>query len=718
MAGVDIRAVHKHFGSTHVIRGVDIAIADGEFCVLVGPSGCGKSTLLRMIAGLEEIGAGEIAIGGTVVNRVPPKERDIAMVFQNYALYPHMTVRDNMSFALMLAKRTKDDIGARVQKAADILGLAPYLDRYPRQLSGGQRQRVAMGRAIVRDPQVFLFDEPLSNLDAKLRVQMRTEIKELHQRLETTSIYVTHDQIEAMTMADKIVVMRDGIVEQTGGPLDLYDHPVNTFVAGFIGSPAMNMIPGTARTGGRRALRRVRRRRRAAVAARARAPRTASPCCSACAPSIARSASSGLPVQVVVVEPTGADTQLYCRFNGQEVTATIGDRADCHPGDRINLAPDLSARASVRRCDRFAARRHESSDGIGTYRSPQPEEDRMSDIKRRDFLKATAGVAAGTAIGSGSALFAPQAEAQFKLTPEKGAKLRVLRWKRFVQGDEDVWAENTKKFTQTTGIEVRVDAEGWEDVRPKAAVAANVGSGPDIIISTMEDAHMYPEKLVDVSDVANYLGNKYGGWYDAAKAYGMHDKKWVAIMMGAAGQRDRLPRQPGQGGGLRHGAEGPRPASSSCARRSRPRARRRASRSATRPATRAGRTGSCWAHGGKLVDAKNNVVINSPETIAALEYSKQLYETFIPGTLSWLDPEQQQGVPRRAAFAHRERHLGVLRGEDVAGPEAAGDGEGHPARLLPARGRRQGARAEPRVPDDDLQVHEVPERGQGCTCSS
>ncbi len=266
MAGVSIRAVHKRFGSTHVIRGVDVAIADGEFCVLVGPSGCGKSTLLRMIAGLEEIGGGEIAIGGTVVNRVPPKERDIAMVFQNYALYPHMTVRDNMSFALLLAKRSKADIEARVQKAADILGLVPYLDRYPRQLSGGQRQRVAMGRAIVRDPQVFLFDEPLSNLDAKLRVQMRTEIKELHQRLKTTSIYVTHDQIEAMTMADKIVVMRDGVVEQTGDPLELYDHPANTFVAGFIGSPAMNMIPGTARTTGGRGARRVRRRRRAAGA--------------------------------------------------------------------------------------------------------------------------------------------------------------------------------------------------------------------------------------------------------------------------------------------------------------------------------------------------------------------------------------------------------------------------------------------------------------------
>src|SRR5437763_6612484 len=250
MAAVTIAAVEKWFGSTHVIRGVDVAIADGEFCVLVGPSGCGKSTLLRMIAGLEEISAGEISIGGRVVNRMLPKERDIAMGFQNYALYPHMTVRDNMSFALMLAKKSKAEITQHVAKAADILGLEPYLDRYPRQLSGGQRQRVAMGRAIVRMPQVFLFDEPLSNLDAKLRVQMRTEIKELHQRLATTSIYVTHDQIEAMTMADKIVVMRDGIVEQTGGPLDLYDHPVNTFVAGFIGSPAMNMVPGTARVNG------------------------------------------------------------------------------------------------------------------------------------------------------------------------------------------------------------------------------------------------------------------------------------------------------------------------------------------------------------------------------------------------------------------------------------------------------------------------------------
>ena len=341
MAAVTITGVQKWFGSTHVIRGVDVAIADGEFCVLVGPSGCGKSTLLRMIAGLEEISQGEVAIADKVVNRVAPKERDIAMVFQNYALYPHMTVRDNMSFALSLAKKPKTEIDAHVKEAADILGLAPFLDRYPRQLSGGQRQRVAMGRAIVRDPQVFLFDEPLSNLDAKLRVQMRTEIKELHQRLKTTSIYVTHDQIEAMTMADKIVVMKDGLVEQTGGPLELYDRPANLFVAGFIGSPAMNIIPGTARTAAGAP--------HVVFADGATLPLPigsravdGQPVLYGIRPEhCALTGIGGLPANVVVVEPTGADTQLYCRFNGQEVNAMVRDRVDCRPGDHIALTPDL-----------------------------------------------------------------------------------------------------------------------------------------------------------------------------------------------------------------------------------------------------------------------------------------------------------------------------------------------------------------------------------------
>jgi len=349
MAKVAIRGVTKRFGGTSVIHGVDIEIEDGEFAVLVGPSGCGKTTLLRMIAGLEEISGGEILIGERVVNRLLPKERDIAMVFQNYALYPHMTVRANMSFSLKLAGSDAAAIDARVARAAGILGLEKLLDRYPRQLSGGQRQRVAMGRAIVRDPQVFLFDEPLSNLDARLRVQMRTEIRELHQRLETTSIYVTHDQIEAMTMADRIVVMRDGRVEQIGRPLDLYDRPANTFVAGFIGSPAMNLVPATVRAGA--AGRWLQFSDGAALPApdfdpdgAPLAPRLidGQAVLFGFRPEHCTIGSSGLPAAIRVVEPTGADTQLYCRFNEHEVTATIRDRAGFRPGDAIVLVPDIA----------------------------------------------------------------------------------------------------------------------------------------------------------------------------------------------------------------------------------------------------------------------------------------------------------------------------------------------------------------------------------------
>jgi multiple sugar transport system ATP-binding protein len=342
MAAVSIRNVQKHFGGTHVIRGVDIEIADGEFAVLVGPSGCGKSTLLRMIAGLEEIGSGEIAIGGKVVNDVQPKERDIAMVFQNYALYPHMKVRDNMAFSMLLAKRPKAEIDARLAKAASILGLTDLLDRYPRQLSGGQRQRVAMGRAIVRDPQVFLFDEPLSNLDAKLRVAMRTELKELHQRLKTTSVYVTHDQIEAMTMADQIVVMRDGIVEQRGKPLELYDRPANLFVAGFIGSPAMNFLPGRFHTNESGphvhvgdVIVPVPRRTTAvegeSVVLGVRPEHLT-----------LGSGAQGLGAMVAVVEPTGADTLVFAKVGDTEVTAVFRERHDFRPGESIRLVPDAA----------------------------------------------------------------------------------------------------------------------------------------------------------------------------------------------------------------------------------------------------------------------------------------------------------------------------------------------------------------------------------------
>ncbi|MDG4719787.1 MULTISPECIES: ABC transporter ATP-binding protein [Thalassospira] len=244
MAQVHLRDVVKKYGPLEVVHSINLDIADGEFVVLVGPSGCGKSTTLRMVAGLEGISGGEVHIGNRVVNDLPPRERNISMVFQNYALYPHMTVRENLGFSLKIAKQSQADIDKAVDVAAEILSLTPLLDRKPGALSGGQRQRVAMGRAIVRHPEVFLFDEPLSNLDAKLRTQMRVEIKKLHQKLKSTIIYVTHDQVEAMTLADRIVIMRDGHIEQVGTPLDVFENPVNTFVGTFIGSPPMNLLDG------------------------------------------------------------------------------------------------------------------------------------------------------------------------------------------------------------------------------------------------------------------------------------------------------------------------------------------------------------------------------------------------------------------------------------------------------------------------------------------
>jgi multiple sugar transport system ATP-binding protein len=340
MASVAVHDIRKAFGATQVIHGVDIRIGDGEFVVLVGPSGCGKSTLLRMIAGLENITSGEIRIGERVVNNLPPKERDVAMVFQNYALYPHMTVAANMGFSLRLRGAPKVEIETRVQRAADILGLGPYLQRFPRQLSGGQRQRVAMGRAIVRDPQVFLFDEPLSNLDAKLRVQMRTEIKELHQRLRTTSVYVTHDQIEAMTMADKIVVMNGGNVEQIGAPLGLYDDPANLFVAGFIGSPAMNFMRGRLARNGAGLEIVLGEGVKIPAPATLRADHDGREVTLGVRPEHLAVRDGGVPAEVVVVEPTGADTLIFCKVAGTDVTAVVRERHSFHPGERIRLAPE------------------------------------------------------------------------------------------------------------------------------------------------------------------------------------------------------------------------------------------------------------------------------------------------------------------------------------------------------------------------------------------
>ncbi len=335
MSTVDIRNARKSYGGHEVLHGVSIHIKDGEFVALVGPSGCGKSTLLRMIAGLEDISSGEIAIGDRVVNDVVPRDRDIAMVFQNYALYPHMNVRENMGFALKQRRIPRAQIEERVLNAARILGLENLLDRKPRALSGGQRQRVAMGRAIVRDPNVFLFDEPLSNLDAKLRGEMRSELKELHQRLQTTTVYVTHDQIEAMTLADRVVVMNGGNVEQEGPPLELYDRPQSLFVAAFIGSPPMNFLEGFV-AGGALALDNGERLELPVTLS------TGDRIVAGVRPEHFAIAAEGWPAVVSVVEPTGSETQITARIAGHIVRVLMRGRTEVKPGETIHLSVPLA----------------------------------------------------------------------------------------------------------------------------------------------------------------------------------------------------------------------------------------------------------------------------------------------------------------------------------------------------------------------------------------
>ena len=341
MAPVTITNVRKAYGDLEVMHGIDLEIPDGQFVVLLGPSGCGKSTLLRMIAGLEAITSGTVTIGGTVINGMHPKDRNIAMVFQNYALYAHMTVFDNMAFSMQLKSLPKAEIAAKIDWAAGILNLKPYLGRYPRQLSGGQRQRVAMGRAIVRDPAVFLFDEPLSNLDAKLRVQMRNEIKELHQRLSTTTVYVTHDQIEAMTMADIICIMKDGRIEQIGRPLEVYDRPANLFVAEFIGSPTMNLLKGEVAGGdGAPTFRSGELQLPLPAHVRASPGQTVlygiRPEHLKVAPG-----TDGVPAKVAIVEPTGPDIHIYAELGGVEVCAITAERVLPAVGSSIALAPEV-----------------------------------------------------------------------------------------------------------------------------------------------------------------------------------------------------------------------------------------------------------------------------------------------------------------------------------------------------------------------------------------
>ncbi|SKA32325.1 sn-glycerol 3-phosphate transport system ATP-binding protein [Enhydrobacter aerosaccus] len=344
MAQVHLRGVKKSYEKLEVIHGIDMEIADGEFIVIVGPSGCGKSTLLRMVAGLEKITGGEVAIGDRVVNQLEPKDRDIAMVFQNYALYPHMSVYENMAYGLKIRKLSKEDIDARVRKAAKTLELDKLLDRRPRQLSGGQRQRVAMGRAIVREPAVFLFDEPLSNLDAKLRVQMRLEIKRLQRELGVTSIYVTHDQVEAMTLADRLIVMNAGVADQIGTPMDVYDKPASVFVAGFIGSPAMNFLAAKvgeegrlvelAATGAGRVALPLGRRSSAAAG---------TPVAVGLRPEHLRPADDGpLEFEIELAEPLGADTLLHGRFGAARELVTVRQSGHVRaaPGEHRRFAID------------------------------------------------------------------------------------------------------------------------------------------------------------------------------------------------------------------------------------------------------------------------------------------------------------------------------------------------------------------------------------------
>lgn len=334
MASIDISGIRKSFGAVHVLHGIDLAIRDGEFVVLIGPSGCGKSTLLRMIAGLEDVTSGDLSIDGRRVNDLAPKDRDIAMVFQSYALYPHMSVAENMSYSLRLRRTPRERIADVVGKAAGKLGLDPLMERRPKALSGGQRQRVAMGRAIVRQPKAFLFDEPLSNLDARLREQMRAEIKKLHADLGATSVYVTHDQIEAMTLADRIVAMHGGVVQQVGAPLELYDRPANLFVAGFIGSPGMNFLAGRYEADGVSA--RVRIADGSVIALAPRPLADGAPVTLGIRPEhVVIGSGEGLAARVELIEPTGFGVILHASVNGQALKAFTLDRSALALGGTI-----------------------------------------------------------------------------------------------------------------------------------------------------------------------------------------------------------------------------------------------------------------------------------------------------------------------------------------------------------------------------------------------
>ncbi len=525
MATVDIRDVRKAFGTTQILHGVSVGIEDGQFVVLVGPSGCGKSTLLRMLAGLENITGGEISIGGRVVNNVPPKDRDIAMVFQNYALYPHMTVFQNMAFSMKLAGAPKEVMEQEVQKAAKILGLEQLLLRFPRQLSGGQRQRVAMGRAIVRNPQVFLFDEPLSNLDAKLRVQMRSEIRELHQRLKVTTVYVTHDQIEAMTMADLIVVMNHGRIEQAGAPLELYDRPANLFVAGFIGSPAMNMLEGRIEGG-------------------------------------VFHGAGGIAWPLPPGAPTSGDVVYGIR---PEHFRLDPDRpaghGSCRRTDGLRDAGGDAYRggACARRFPRTrlgAGRgRPAGLAGSGAGPSVRPA-DRAADLKQQEreeakmnnFTRRMALGLGGSAIAA-AALRGGDAWAQAapaiptspatmpRLPIEANAELRLIRPSRFVPPDEVIFRESLREIhpgDRREGHGRLRGLGGHRLSRPRSPPTP--APAPTSSLASARARTSMPTRSIELTDIAEYLGTKYGGWMFLGEKYGKKNgtNNWIGLPMGGS----------------------------------------------------------------------------------------------------------------------------------------------------------------------------------------
>ena len=580
-----------------------------------------------------------------------------------------------------------------MQGAADILGLGPYLDRFPRQLSGGQRQRVAMGRAIVRDPQVFLFDEPLSNLDAKLRVAMRTEIKELHQRLTTTTVYVTHDQVEAMTMADRIVVMHDGLVEQIGAPLELYDLPDNLFVAGFIGSPAMNFLRGTIRANGapqfegRGGIRFCR-------STAAPAGSDGRPAVYGIRPEHFTIADDGAEAEVQVVEPTGSELQVVAKLGGEDIIAVFRERHRLQAGRQDPAQARSAARASVRRAERTTTQRMTT------------EETTMTMFTRRTLVQGgTALAATGALAGSGLAEWAKAWAQAAPWKPEKGAQLSMLRWKYFVQSEDDAFVALLDAFTKATGVKVNVTRESYEDIPPKASVAANTNAGPDLFWGLFSLPHLFPQKCVDVTDVADYLGKKYGGWVPTAVTYGKSGNKWIAIPICFGGNMLNY-----RISALKKAGFSKFPATTDEFLEY-AKATKRNNTPGGMALGHATGDGNCWvhwclwAHGGNVVDDKDKVILNSPETVKALEYAKQLYENMIPGVASWNDAFNNKAFLAGEISLDQQRHLDLRRRQ--ARPHQEGHRRGHGPRAVAGRADRQADRVPRLLPDpgDDLHAN-------------